>query len=203
MFRALIALIMLFHFYIPATANATVLTFDDIGSAGMVPNGYGGLNWNNLIYINSTMFPNSGYFNSVVSGRHVAFNGSGLTASINNGSFDFNSAYFTAAFCDGLNIEVKGYNNGDLLYNQIILVNTQAPTHFIANYIGIDSLQFNSFGGVDNLDLLPHSANAAQFAMDDFTFNHSSTPVPEPSTLLLLGIGLGGLAVFRGKIHRS
>ena len=52
---------------------------------------------------------------------------------------------------------------------------------------------FKSYGGIDVVE----GGGGVHFAMDDFTYN--STSVPEPSTLLLVGSGLFGLAIFRKR----
>jgi len=193
-----IVLLGILVFTVPS-AMAVVLTFDDINSIpsySTIPNGYGGLDWNNMGYMHSTNYATfSGYNNGIVSGEYVAFNLAGATAIVSNGVFDFNGAYFTAAWRDGLNIDVVGKLGGSTLYDQTITVNTSGPTSYDLNFLGIDELVFNSYGGVFNPIYTGIGGSGTQFAMDNFTFN----AVPEPSTLLLFGTGLIGIGVFRRK----
>ncbi|MEH2435359.1 MAG: PEP-CTERM sorting domain-containing protein, partial [Nostoc sp.] len=102
---------------IGAVAQATVLTFDDIAPISyyeQIPNGYGGFNWDNFDYINgsSPKVTREGYDNGRFSGDYVAFNADGNPALVSNSVFDFNSAYLTAAWNNGLSVTVKGLKSG-------------------------------------------------------------------------------------------
>jgi len=188
-------------------AGASTLTFEGLSSnpcCDLIPSGYGGLNWSNMGVINGFTYAGgtSGYRNGLISGSYVAFNESGgqgdaldITAT---GTFDFDSTYLTAAWNDGLSIQVRGYNNGVLLYDNTLVVDTAASTLFTFDYLGIDDLRFNSFGGVNH----GYPGAGTQFAMDNFTFNER-TSVPEPCSLLLLCTGLAGLAGCRWRKART
>jgi hypothetical protein len=178
-----------------ANANASTLLFDDI--SGSISNGYGGLNWNNMEVVNVTTVPNSGYINSTISGTNVAFNASGNPASIaSNTAFDFNSAYLTGAWNDGLSIQVNALLAGVTKYSRTVVVNTTAAQLFNFDFVGIDQLQFSSFGGTRNSTF---NGSGNQFAMDNFVFNEpivsGSTSVPEPFTII--GTIVGGTTAFR------
>lgn len=178
-------------------ANATVVTFDDLpDSDGWISNGYAGFNWNNFYYFNADTFSGnpSGFQNGIVSPHNVAFNAFGDPAALSDSVFTFNSAYFTAAWNDGLSIDITGKNSGNQLYFATITVNTSGPTLFSSNWTGIDELDFYSYGGVSH----GYGGGGNHFAMDNFTYN----AVPEPATMLLLGLGLVGLAGVRRKIQK-
>lgn len=187
---------------IALAANASVLTFDDLPGPGLVPipNGYGGLSWNNMYYldgINYSANP-SGYQNGVVSPNNVAYNAYGNPADISvssSTSFDFIGAFLTGAWNDGLNIEVKGYNGATLLYDTTVVVNSTLPTWEQFNYMGVTDVNFSSSGGT------PHGyplGYGEHFAMDNFTYNQ----VPEPATILLVGAGLAGVGILRRRFKK-
>lgn len=188
--RAVAVLVVLFAFV--GWAGADVLTFDDIPCNACetpIPNGYGGLNWDNfwiLDAVNYGLNP-SGYLNGMVSSNNVAFNAFSADAYIVSGpAFTFNSAYFTGAWNDDLTIRVQGWLDGVMLYNTSFLVDTTGPTQMFFGWT-VDYLVFSSSGGTDNPDL---PGSGTHFAMDNFEYN----AVPEPATLVLLGTGLLGLA---------
>ena len=168
------------------SAFSTVLSFDDItGNTGFTNlNGtnYGQLNWSSDWYILHTpTYTPSGYQTGTVSGDYVALNGFASDVEISDGLFDFVGAYFTAAWNDGLQIEITGFLNGNQVNQQTITVDTSGPTWFNLNFTGIDSLSFHSFGGVQNNNL---NGSGTHFAMDNFTYN-----VPSPGSLALLALG--------------
>ena len=182
---------LLLSLLIASSANAITLTFEGIttteGYVNPVPNGYGNLNWTNFYVVNGQdpFYVNTGYGAGTVSGQHVAYNYASQQATTAGSPFDFNSVYLTAAWNTGLNIRVRGLNSGNLLYDNTVVVNPDAPTLFNFNYLGIDRLIFDSFGGV--------GPGGTQFAMDDMTIN----AIPEPGTGLLVIGGLLGLAGWR------
>ncbi len=179
-------------------ANATLITFDDL-SDGAIANGYAGLNWNNFYVVNSTEEPSSGYAAGTVSPNNVAYNAYANEAIISDGSFTLNSAYLTGAWNDGLQVEVKGYNGPTLLYDNTYTLSSTTPTLINFNYVGIDSVTFDSFGGTPNPN---YNGVGEHFAMDNMTINADNVPVPEPTTMLagalmLLPLGVGAIRSLR------
>ena len=190
---------------IGAVAQATVLTFDDIAPISnydQIPNGYGGFNWDNFGYLNGSGTGSSltGYDNGRVSGDYVSFNLFGDPALVSDSIFDFNSAYLTAVWNDGLSITVEGLKSGATLYSKTVVVDTTQPTLVNFDYFGVDELKFTSFGGVEP-DYLKQKGNGIQFTLDNFTFNEKVTSVPEPTLLpALLSIAtLSAGSVLRRK----
>jgi hypothetical protein len=139
----------------PSNAFAqTTITFDDLtdnGGGTAIANGYHGLNWSNFYVLNTADYSGSvgenGYTNGTVSGTNVAYNGYGSPASFSGSNFTFNSAYFTAAWNNGLKIVVTGYEDSSPIDSLSFLVNPTGPTLETFNWSGIDEVGFSSSGG--------------------------------------------------------
>ncbi len=179
---------------VPGTAG--VATFDDLtppvpGSL-LLANGYDGLNWNNFYVLNAVIWPIPGYHAGMISADNVAFNAYGTEATLSQTSpFNLLSAWFTAAWNDGLQLEAKGYVNGTLLYDSTNILSATTPTNVLFNYLGVTEVDFFSSGGTPHLS---NFGSSTQFAMDNMvvvegaggTFN--TTPVIYnfgPATALL------------------
>ncbi len=168
---------------LPFISHAEVLTFDELTTdpyIASIPSGYGGLTWDMVGAVNENVYPDSGYERASVSGTYAAFNVLGEIGTVSGPVFDFNGVYLIAAWREGLNITVSGYNNGALLYETTVVVDLYEPTWFDFNYSGIDTLVFESFGGTD---VLPNPYIGPHFAMDNFTINEVITPPTTPVSL--------------------
>jgi hypothetical protein len=170
---------------------ARVVTFDDLTGPRLdfiVPQGYQGLSWTNFSCLNSVVESNlfglDGYVLGMVSASNVAFNGSGYPAEIDSPGTNFNflSAYLTGAWNNNLNIEVRGYRDTNLVYDVTKVVSATSPTLFTFDYLDIDRLYFNSYGGEPAFG----GSSRLNFVVDNFEFEF----VPEPSSLLLTALGL-------------
>ncbi len=159
----------------------TTLTFDNLpppspssafGETAPIPNGYGGLNWSNFFYLDSSDFPNSGYANGMVSTPYVAFNESGESASVSGTTFNFIGADLTAAWNNGLSITVDGYDNGALVDQKTVVVNTTAPTWFEFDFNGVTDVVFSSSGGTN----AGYNGLGTEFVMADFTISDLADP---------------------------
>lgn len=178
-----------------ADLRAAVLTFDEIAPhLAAVPDGYGGLNWHNMSVLDVTRAGASGYENGVTSGDWVAFNESALVATLSSGLFDFRSAALTAAWNDGLEVRVEGFAGGVLAFSRTVAVDTAGPTWVQFDFFGIDSLTFTSSGGVENP---AYVGGGEHFVLDDFHYDRNPPIVPEPGTLVLMGLGVAGISLRR------
>ncbi len=178
--------------------SQTVSTFDDIPSppgGAFITNGYQGLSWSNFATLNAILQTNalgaSGAGYGMVSPSNVAFNADGYPAEIDSPGTNFNflSTYLTGAWNSNLNIEVEGFSGTNLIYNQTVVASATNATLFTFNYLDINRLYFDSYGGQP----AGFAAGAGEeFAMDNFTFEF----IPEPSSLLLTVLGVVTLWAF-------
>ncbi len=183
---------------VPARSQ-TVITFDDIvvpihSGDTNIPDGYHGLDWTNFHVLSPPNFGDTsdGYYYGMVSPPNVAFNGAGNPAEIDAAGTNFNflSAYLTGAWNSNLNVEVQGFNGTNLVYDETKVVSVTNATLFTFDYLDIDRLYFNSYGGQDAG--LPGGGPGEQFVMDNFMFEF----IPEPSTFLLAALGGASLIAF-------
>lgn len=169
---------------------ADVLTFDSLTAGGVaVPNGYGGLNWSNFGVLNGAA-TGVGYANGVVSPNNIVYNYSGLSAATmdNGGTFTLISAYFTAAWRDGMQITVSGYNGALLVGSDQFIVNTSGPVLETFNFAGITTIDFSTSGGTIHPGYNLADTNGEQLVMDNFSYS-----TPEPGGLALAAVGTVGL----------
>jgi hypothetical protein len=182
------------------TRAQTTLGFDPpslpaVSTFASVPNGYGGLTWNNFDYINHSYRPRRGYDLGTVSLPNAAFNAFADVASIvaPTDYFNLDSLEFTAAFVPGLEVTLECFNtnaSASPLFTANLILSNTAPTLF----------QFNvpdAFEGINLLRFTPTNAAGGEFALDDFTFTTTTTiaQVPEPASIRLAATVLCGVAV--------
>ncbi|MGO9243654.1 MAG: PEP-CTERM sorting domain-containing protein [Verrucomicrobiia bacterium] len=183
--------------------SQTLVTFDDLPAVARdIASGYQGLTWSNLWVMNGFLIANdvgtNGYYYGMVSPSNVAYNAGGNPAEIDSATnFNFFSAYLTGAWNSNLNIEVEGFNGAKEIYDTVVAASATNPTLFTFNYLDIDRLYFDSYGG--------QSAGFTDgggviFVMDNFMFEF----IPEPSTFLLAALGgLSLIAFLKRKRRRS
>ncbi len=160
-------------------AKSIVLTFDDIGSPpagwGLVPDGYGGLDWDNMGYVNKKRW--RAY--TSVSGNYSAYNDNGqpayITGNSQNSHFNLNSLY-AGTLRKNTTVTVKGYRDNNLIYEDSYTFKKRKKMEFFElGYQNVDYLEFQSSKRdlmIDNMDV---------------------TPVPEQTTLALGIMGIAGL----------
>jgi len=164
---------------ISTLVKADMLTFDDITTTiwyELIPDGYGGVDWDNFNAIYGPSYPGTAYDWGRVSGDYTAYNGYGSPASISisSGTFDFNGAYLAPQ--DSWNVRVLGYREGALTHDNTVVL-AAGSQWFDFNYMDIDELRF-----------IP--VYDGRFVMDNFTFNEPVVPIPVPGALVLGAIGL-------------
>lgn len=151
---------------ISVTPVGVGLTFDTFGDLVTVPNGYGGLNWNNFETIDGNEYNPSGYGVDMVSTNNVAFNADQSSpASITSATpFNLFSAYLAAAWNDNLQVEVKGYTGGVLVYDNIYTLSATSRTLINFNYLGVTEVDFIASGGTAHSG---YDGSGTYFAMDN------------------------------------
>jgi hypothetical protein len=132
----------------------------------------------------------NGYNYGMVSASNVAYNAFGNPAEIDSPGTNFNflSAYFAGAWNSNLNIEVQGFRDANLVYDETKVVSATNATLFTFDCLDIDRLYFNSYGGEPAFG----GSSRAVFVMDNFEFEF----VPEPSSFLLAALGGISLVAF-------
>jgi len=185
---------------IACSSIAETITFDGLSNVyAPVTNGYSNLQWDNFYVLDAAeSFPNAlnGYLNGTVSGNHVAYNAWANPAVISsNQLFTLKSGYFTAAWNNGLTINVEGF--GANYYQTSFVVDSLAPTNVAFNWTGLSSVKFSSSGGIHNDDFSPYYGE--HFALDDLVIEHNSVSTPEPSALMLMALALFGLGFVRRR----
>lgn len=180
-----------------SSASFAVIGFDDIAD-GEIADGYAGLNWENMFVLtpgSSSTYAGSGYENGMLSPRKVAYNAYGDDACALKSVDPFNmySAYFTAAWQDGLTLVIEAYlanNSVDIIQVEL---DHDAPTFVEMNFVGVDKVRFSTIGGTEVPGL---DGDGKHFAMDNLDLVGA---VPEPFTMALAGLSLAAAARMRRR----
>ncbi|CAF0722354.1 unnamed protein product [Didymodactylos carnosus] len=135
------------------------LTFNNIPGAretsSMIPNGYGGLDWENAGYIYECYakktYPLSGYRHGYTFGKYIAFNSGGnemSILSINQTTFNVYSMDVNSVYNDNLKLTIVGLQAGVELYTKTVTLEfSYSQTIELDNWTNIDHLLFQSSGG--------------------------------------------------------
>jgi hypothetical protein len=174
-----------------APAGAALIDFDTLANSDdPIANGYAGLDWDNLFVLEPAKeAPIGGLPAAVVSGTKVAYAGYDAPATISGlAGHLLESAYFTAAFNNGLTIQAQGFNGNNLVHDVSFVVDTTGPTFYNFGWRDISKVVFTSSGGTEK-DKWTFGTN---FALDSLSV--SAVPEPAAWATMILGLAVVGAA---------
>ena len=173
-----------------SAANAEVLTFDDIqlGPTGYSTSigEYSTVYFANFGCYSDLAITDGGFGNGVVSGTQAAFQAYNAPASVistNEDVLNLASGEFTAAWRNGLQIQVSAYAGEDsvLIYQEQFTLETSGSIFLEFGISGARYIQFETFGGTPG----GFGGDGSNFIMD----NLNVSSVPAPAGVMLLGLG--------------
>lgn len=188
-------------------ASAVTITFDDITNTVATPVSpanvlYNGYLWSNFFVVDSAYLAAlpiggpSGYGAGTISPNSVAYGFGGPATVHSTTDFYANSGYLTGAWRDGVAVSINGFNNGQLVFSQSVIVSSTTPSFVNFAHIAVDSVEFTSSGGIHNP--LYTAGDGAAFALDNLTL--SAVPEPASWAFMLAGFALVGGAL-RRRVH--
>jgi hypothetical protein len=95
--------------------------------------------------------------------------------------------------------KVVGSFMGNPLYDMLFTLSATSPTLINFNYFGVDSVEFISSGGTPHPEYIGFGFGT-QFAMDNVVINGGAQVPDAASTIVLLGMALGGIGYLRRKL---
>jgi hypothetical protein len=180
-----------------SSAHASVVGFDDLNAGGKLASmsknpGYQGFTWNTNWYLGDTAV--AGYNNAAHSGTNFLSNGFGvnnLTISSAD-SFNFTGAWFATPNTNGSKaswINISAYDSANHLIGSTGNIAISSSFAFVAA----------DFANVARLNI---TRDKGWFVMDDLSYNRGGD-VPEPGSLLLLGLGAAALGLARRRMGQQ
>lgn len=212
------------------SAKSAILNFDDLKTNtyntgffnttyGIVPNGYGNLDWDNIHVTNGYQFGtpgtyvpiqpwspyyNAGIANGIVSATNVAYNGAGNTAvisGINGAKFDFISGYFTYATWLGGSytpMVITAYDNNNIpIHSLLFYINDSTPTFESFNWYNVSKIVIPGNANYTDVETNMYQDENV-YAMDNLDIR-ATTPATEPSSMVLGFMGIAYMLGLRRK----
>ena len=133
----------------PKSGELSVVDFDGLTTSDTlleIPSGYAGLNWRYWISTHNKFYVGGGYVNGTVSGEFIAYNSSGLPASIwRDEPFDFVGTNISVAWPYGEAdyVTVKAWRKGKLAYQDVFLTSNAGASYFAADYLQVNRIEFS------------------------------------------------------------
>ncbi len=168
-------------------ASATVLTFDDVATDGLVAANYGGLDWSagDWFAFGGEQAPFTPHSGSVRIASGFGDADAATAIGLGDGK-TFQGAWF--AGYDDVSVTFELYEHGTLVATSATLGTSATPTWLASGYAGL----------VD--EVIVSSADQGAWVLDDLTF---SAAVPEPGSMALMTAGLLALAVTARRRRRG
>ncbi len=190
--------------------GADFLTFDELNpteSDFAIPNGYGGLHWDNFGAINGQKQSwNTHYRRAIASPSNVVFNIAGDPAVISSATpFDLHSAYLTAGV-ERLELLVEGFKGPSRIYRKIFTLAANEPKAGTFDFRNVDRVVFTpsepgAIFGMDTLQLTyPSILDLGTIEVQSIA--HSFAPLsPDPETPVMDSlIAIGGNTAGGGSL---
>lgn len=215
---------------VKAIAEPMTLTFEDLAqdgaTSGYVSNSglYHGLIFGNISWVDAKWFEQqvgpTGYTAGIVSPSIVAYAQdlstypfplyrSSITTMDLNTRFDFTSVYITAAYNDGMAVDVIGavtdFTGDDKiteLYRTTIYPSATEPTQYIFGFLGVNEVYFRAYGGTSHG--YRNGRTGLQFALDNVVISWSAVPEIDPATgSSAISFVAGVLAIIEHRRRRA
>jgi hypothetical protein len=191
-----LAFCVAFSFSTSSNSCGNIISFDDYtdnGSGTVITNGYQGLVWSNFSVLNTTLYANqngtNGFLSATVSPPNVAYDTVPGAAEIDDpgSNFIFSSVEMTGVSTNFpaftfVGLVVQAFRNNDLIEQEYLAFGNSTPVTMGDFTAAVDRVDFYVVSGGSQ----PYPAT---FAIDNLSYEFVAS-VPEPSSLLLCGMGV-------------